>query len=68
MERTITSNDAAGRLGVSRESVVYHCRKNGVGKKIGRDWMLSEKDIEAIRSRMGRVGRPRKTESENKEV
>lgn len=64
MERTITSKDAAERLGVSRESVVYHCRNNGVGQKIGRDWVLSEEDIQAIRSRMGKVGRPRKTKEE----
>lgn len=60
-----TTTDAARRLRLSSRRIRQAIQSYGVGRKIGRDWMLSETDIEYIRQRIGQVGRPRSSDASN---
>jgi len=53
-----TTKEAATALGVSTRRVQQACKRDGLGRKHGRDLLLTDADMEYIRSRMGRVGRP----------
>ena len=60
MNRTYTTGEAAGMLGVARVTVLQHIKIHGLGEKRGRDWFLSQRDIDFIHGRRGKGGRPRK--------
>ena len=53
-----TTTEAATALGVSRRRVQQACSRDGIGRKHGRDLLLTDADVEYIRSRVGMVGRP----------
>ena len=60
---SMTAKEAGDILGLSPDSFRVYARKYQVGEKRGRDWFFSDADLEIIRSRMGRVGRPRKEQA-----
>lgn len=53
------TSEAGVLLGLSRIAIIQHCKRNNIGKKVGRDWVLTEEDIDQIRDRLGKVGRPK---------
>jgi excisionase family DNA binding protein len=56
----ITTTDAAARLGVSVRRVVQMIGAGRMrAKKIGRDWIIDERNLAAVADR--KPGRPRKT-------
>jgi len=57
--KIITVQDAAARLGITRERV-YKLIADGrlPALRFGRDWIIQEKDLERVKDR--RPGRPRK--------
>ena len=57
-----TAAEAAKILGLSKESMRAYATRYGVGTKHGRDWLFTKEDIEAIRSRRGKFGRPKTEE------
>lgn len=55
----LTTAEAARELGVSPQRVRHLAASRGVGRRIGRDWVFTREDIEAMRVRRP-PGRPRK--------
>ncbi len=41
--------EAAARLDLTPGRICQICRWNGVGKKVGRDWLLTADDLDRIR-------------------
>lgn len=63
-ELCYTSSDVADQLGVSINLVRTLSRDRNVGTRLGRDWLYSKADVEALRKRRPR-GRPRKMQETN---
>jgi hypothetical protein len=55
---TYTTREAAAALGISPRRVRQAISRDGIGEKRGRDWMLTQNEVDYLRSRLGRVGRP----------
>jgi hypothetical protein len=55
-----TSSEVASLLKLARVTVIKHAQNLGV-QKIGRDYIFTDKDIEKIKARIGKVGRPVKS-------
>jgi excisionase family DNA binding protein len=53
-----TTREAAAALGVSPRRVRQAIARDNIGEKRGRDWLLTQADVDYLRSRLGRVGRP----------
>jgi hypothetical protein len=57
MKRTISTAEAAARLGIKQNRVTQICRGHRsprkFGKKQARDWFLSEHEFEAIQKLFG---------------
>ncbi|WP_347243939.1 helix-turn-helix domain-containing protein [Thermogutta sp.] len=56
-----TAPMAAKRLRISLSRVYQLARRRGLGRRLGRYWIFTESEVEAMRIR-GRPGRPRKRE------
>jgi hypothetical protein len=56
----LTAQDAAARLGVSSSRVRQLCLARGIGHHHGRDWLLTEAEVQALRDRPG-PGRPKRS-------
>lgn len=54
-----TAAEAAQKLGLSKESLRVYAGRYKVGRRHGRDWFFTDKDIEVIRSHKGKRGRPK---------
>ena len=54
-----TTRQAADALGISVQRVKQLAVQLGVGQKVGRDWVLSDDDLERLRQRDTRRGRRR---------
>jgi len=52
----LTTNQVAAELGISRDRIPRLARSRGVGQRVGRDWLFTAADVEAMRDR--RPGRP----------
>lgn len=63
-ELRYTSSQVADQLGVSTNLVRMLSRERNLGIRLGRDWLYSEADVEAMRKRRPR-GRPRKESDSN---
>lgn len=52
--------DAAKRIGCDPSIVRRHCAGKGIGTKLGRDWAITEVDLDALRAviRPGQAGNP----------
>jgi hypothetical protein len=62
-----TTKQVGCMLGLTEHAIKSYCQRYpAIGQKIGRDWLLSEKDIEFIKTRIGKRGRP-KTDSTQQE-
>lgn len=59
-----TAREAGDLLSLSHNSLRVYARKYRVGEKRGRDWFFSDADLELIRFRMGKIGRPKKEKKE----
>lgn len=46
MKSLMTIPEAAERAGVSRQAVWLWCRLNGIGRKVGRDWLVDREKLE----------------------
>lgn len=46
-----TTARVAVLLGLSRRQVQHLCRTRGLGRKVGRDWLLTAAEVEALRER-----------------
>ena len=53
-----TTRHAADALGISVQRVKQLVVQIGVGQKVGRDWVLSDDDLERLRHRNRKPGRP----------
>jgi hypothetical protein len=51
-----TSDEAAAELGITRRRVLQLAESRNVGRKLGRDWVFTNSDIDAMRVRV--PGRP----------
>jgi len=60
METTFTTAEAAERLGLSRVRIVQLCNDGRFGRKLGRDWIITEDEIEAFEQLDRGPGRPPK--------
>jgi len=54
-----TSSEVATLLKLARVTVIKHAQNLGV-KKMGRDYIFTDEDIEKVRARIGKIGRPAK--------
>lgn len=55
-----TTKEAGRRLGLYFRTVSFYCRTMGIGKKVGRDYILTEEDIVKLSKRNTKPGpRPR---------
>jgi excisionase family DNA binding protein len=62
---SLSIKEAAGRLGVTTVRVLQLIQEGSLpAKKIGRDWFIEEKDVEAAQNRPKR-GRPKKEKVES---
>ncbi|MBI5951785.1 MAG: helix-turn-helix domain-containing protein [Chloroflexi bacterium] len=59
-EKLYTTKEVASKLGKSVVTVRMLIRTHGIGQKIGTDYILTEKDIEALMKIPG-PGRPKGT-------
>jgi hypothetical protein len=51
-----TTTQAARILELSPHSIRAYCTRYGVGTKHGRDWLLTDNDLQIIKLRMGKRG------------
>ena len=51
--------EASQLLAIASRTVRQHAQAHNIGRRIGRDWIFDPRDIELIRDRIGRRGRPR---------
>lgn len=51
-----TTTEAAELLGVARRNVQNYAKRRGL-KKFGREYIVTQADIEAMKLELGRVGR-----------
>jgi phage antirepressor YoqD-like protein len=54
---------AAEQLGIKERRMQVLIREHGLGRRIGRDWVLTPADVERVRTRPS-AGRPVRTASE----
>lgn len=60
-----TTTEAAALLNTARRNVQNYCKRHNITKR-GRDYDISERDIEGIRSELGKVGRPKAIEQDSR--
>jgi predicted transcriptional regulator len=53
---TYTTHTAAALLGLTPNAIARYCTRYGVGSKHGRDWLLTDDDLQIIKLRMGKRG------------
>lgn len=46
---SLTSADVARRLGITANRVLKIARARNVGRKVGRDWLFTESEVESLR-------------------
>jgi hypothetical protein len=51
-----TTTDTAALLGVNRRNVQNYCKRHGL-KKFGREYVVTDQDMEGMRNELGKVGR-----------
>ena len=57
-EKLYSCQEAAGILELTDGRVRQICRWNEIGTKVGRDWLLTEKDLQKLRSQENRKKKP----------
>lgn len=61
MANFITTKEAAARLGVNKQRVWQLIQSGKLpAQKVGRDWIIDEKDLERPEIRNRKPGRPRR--------
>lgn len=60
METTFTTAEAAARLGLSEVRIRQLCNDGRFGRKLGRDWIITEDEIQAFEGLDRPAGRPPK--------
>lgn len=54
-----STKEAAEQLGVTVRTIQRHCAEHGIGTRVGRDIVLSAKDVAALKGVVvGEVGNP----------
>ena len=56
----MTCREVADELGLSPTTIRVYAHRYLIGLKHGRDWAFRASDVEQIRSRKGKLGRPPK--------
>ena len=56
-----TTKQAGEILGLAENTVRTYILRYNIGTRHGRDWILTKKDLDTIRSRMGNRGKHRNT-------
>jgi hypothetical protein len=54
-----TAGETANRLGIKPSRVRQLAAAMHLGRKLGRDWLFTDNDIEQLRQRNQQVGRPK---------
>lgn len=49
---------AAKELGIDATTLRRHCKKGHLGRKHGRDWLITRQELEAFRKSRRKPGRP----------
>ncbi|MGH2604523.1 MAG: helix-turn-helix domain-containing protein, partial [Dehalococcoidia bacterium] len=57
----LTTNEVAAALGITPRMVRYAAKRDGIGRLVGRDYVFSAADVEALRTRKTAPGRVRST-------
>lgn len=57
-EKLYNCKEAADILGLTDGRIRQICRWNSIGQKVGRDWLLTAKDLEILRSEENRKKTP----------
>ena len=50
MKGFYTTLEAAEKLGITRQAVIYYSHKYNIGEQVGRTWFYTAEDIEEIRN------------------
>lgn len=58
----MTAKQAAKALGLSVERVRQLCQAGVMGRKVGRDWLITPDEVARYRENRRRPGRPRKAD------
>lgn len=61
METLYTSQQIADMTARGQRAVQSLARKHGIGRKVGRDWLFTQADLDAIAAINPLGGRPNKT-------
>lgn len=56
----LTTGEVAEKLDLTPGRVRQIAQTEGIGSKVGRDWLFTEEDVRALKARNRHVGRPRK--------
>lgn len=59
-----TTTEAAALLNTARRNVQNYARRHGL-KKFGREYVVTEADLEGMRNELGRVGRKVRKDQDN---
>lgn len=51
-----TTTEAAALLGTARRNVQNYCKRHGL-KKFGREYMVTEADLQGMRAELGKPGK-----------
>lgn len=63
MANFIPTKEAASRLGISKQRVWQLIQSGKLpAQKVGRDWVIDEKDLDLPQVRYRKPGKPRKTD------
>lgn len=56
MSNQITTSEAAALLSTARRNVQNYCKRHNLSKQ-GRDYVVSDQDIQGMRAELGKPGR-----------
>jgi len=60
----LTIRQVAEILGLSRQRIQQLCAQGRLGRRPGRDWVITRAELEAFKKLPRRAGRPKEGESE----
>ena len=64
MDELLTVPEVAKELNRSEHRVREYCREGRLGKKVGRQWIITRAELEAFKQIPRKIGAPRKDNEE----
>lgn len=62
MDELLTVADVARELGITQVTVRRYCLEGRLGRKVGRQWLVTRQQLDAFKAQRRPPGRPRKEE------